>query len=210
MGKHQRAHIQVRSHIHVLFHWIYLFVGFCGPYWSMSAPALRCPGIILDPDQVLAMSVLAKASGKPSPGPVTRKPINRTCRHLLVTHFLGALFRQWWMMGIEQSYIWGKHLQASLHWFKWVQRPWWFCDSMIQRFYVLAMCCWYDQGNWLTLIFTTLQPLNKQKNLKKPLGFWERKEWHMCTLKHFLVQTWAQPYIVFFFFFGVISRDITL
>lgn len=90
------------THIHVPLTWTHL-LGLCGPIWSASAPALRSPGIILDPNQVLAVSVLAKASGELSPGPVTRKPINRTCRHLLFTCFPAALFSQQQTIGTRQS-----------------------------------------------------------------------------------------------------------
>jgi len=86
------AHAQMRSHI--LFTWTHLLLGLCGSLWSVFAPALRSPGIILDSNQILATSVLAKASGELSPGLVTQNSINRTCRHSLVAHFHGALFSQ--------------------------------------------------------------------------------------------------------------------
>lgn len=136
---------QMRSHIHILFPWTYL-LGLRGPVWSVSASALRSPGIILDPDQVLAISVLAKASGELSPGPVTQKPINRTCRHLLVTHFHGALFSQQQTTGTERSL----RMRQTL-----TRHP---CTDLLRHEDHVGY--WQDQGCWLTRFFTTSQPLN--------------------------------------------------
>lgn len=190
----------MRSHVHILFTWIHLLLGMCGPIWSVYAP-YRSPGIILDSNQVLAMSVLSKASGELSPGPVTWKPINRPCRHLLVTHFHGALFSQQQTTGtgwrLRTQQILTRHPCTDLHRHE---------DHEL----ACGLLAW--SGMLAGTRFYSLPTFKQQQqqNPKTSCFFGEWKEWHTYTHRHFLVQVWAQPDMVFLFFLRVISGDTTL
>lgn len=146
------------------------------------------------------MSVLSKTWGELSPWPVTWKPINRPCRHLLVTHFHGTLFSQQQTTGTG----WRLHMQQTL-----ARHP---CTDLHSHGdHVLACGLLAGSGMLADARFYSLPTFQEQQQNPKTFWFfWEWKEWHTYTHRRFLLQAWAQPDMVFLFFLWVISGDTML
>ena len=164
MGKHHRTHPDEKSHPYP----ICLDSPSSRFLWSCLVCVCTCVEIswhnFRPRPNTCNVCLGKKDSGELSPGPVTRKPINRRCRHLLVTRFHGALFSQQQTIDrgrnlcMRQTLT--RHLCADLHGHK---------D------HVLACRLLAGSGVLADTHFYNPPNFKQKKKKKSPWFFWEGK-----------------------------------